>query len=383
MTSVAHQWNLRPGTTYLNHGSFGPPPRAVREARRVWIDRLDEQPMDFFVRQYEGHFDTAREKLADFVGCQRDDLIFVENATAGMNVVAQSVSLQTGDEVLLTDHEYGAVQRIWERVCTPRNARAVTAPLPERFDSVEQVVDALFAAVTPATRLIVVSQITSPTTIILPVREICEEARRRGVAVCVDGPHALATLPLDLRSLNCDYFTASCHKWLSAAFGSGFLYVHRRRQHEIQTPMLSWGRLLPAVPETWRDEFTWTGTRDPSAYLTIPTAIEFLESFGLEKFRRQTHALASTARRRIISLTGLDSFVVDDDLWQGPMTPLPLPPGDAMTLQQAFWDRFQIEVPIVPWKEGRHIRVSCHLYNTEEHIDRLVTALQTLLGEGL
>ena len=378
-TSFGKSWSIRPDTIYLNHGSFGPPPAAVREARLKWMSELDSQPMDFFVRQLEPAWRAARDKLAEFVGAPADSLIFVENATAGMNVVADSFQLHPGDEVLLTDHEYGAVVRIWERACERVGARVTTARLPLPFTTVEETVDTLFSQVTHSTRMIVVSHITSPTAVILPVAEICRRARERGIAVCIDGPHAPAQIPLDVAGLGCDYYAASCHKWLSAPFGSGFLYVAKQHQPRIRPPVLSWGRLPPLPIESWSDEFLWSGTRDYSPYFSIPDAIGFMQQVGLDFFQTGAHALAQYARQQLVELTQLEPIVPDSPAWYGSMAHVPLPPGDRAKLQDALWEQNGLEVPIIDWNGRRYIRVSCHLYNTPDQIDRLVGALRQLL----
>ncbi len=377
------QWNLAPGVSYLNHGSFGPPPRPVQAARRAWQERLDSQPMDFFVRQFEPAWFHARRRLAELIGAAEGNLVFAENATAAMNVLAASLSLRPGDEVLLTDHEYGAVQRIWRRsVEQAPGAKLMEAKLPLPIEAAEQVVQAVFAAATDRTRLLVVSHITSATAVTLPVEPIVAEARRRGIPVCIDGPHAVAQLPLALDQLGCDYYCASCHKWLCAPFGSGFLYVAPPHQAAIRTPQLSWGRLPPGPLEVWSDEFVWSGTRDPSAYFAVPAAIDFLDQVGLDRFRRQTHALACYARQQLVGLTGLAPITPDSPDWYGCMAHAPLPPGDARTLQQQLWTEYGIEVPIIAWRDRRWIRVSCHLYNTSQEIDRLVAAVRQLLARG-
>ena len=373
-------WRLRDDTTYLNHGSFGPPPQPVRSARRQWIDRLDEQPMDFFVRAFEPALLDARDALAEFVGTTGANLALVENATAGMNAVADSFPLTAGDEVALTDHEYGAVRRIWQRACRRAGtAEPKIVALPPVIEWVEQVVDAIFSQLGGRTRLLIVSHITSPTAIILPVAEICRRARAAGVAVCVDGPHAPAQVPIDLDALDCDFFTASCHKWLCAPFGSGFLYVHPRRAGAMRPPTLSWGRVLPALPETWNDEFVWPGTRDPSAFLSVPAAIQFMRDVGLAAFRRRTHHLARYARTRLVELTGNTPPVPDSPLWYGSMALVPIRQVDTFALQGQLWRRFGIEVPVIPLAGRCFVRVSCHLYNTHQDIDHLVDALGELL----
>ncbi|MCI0360689.1 MAG: aminotransferase class V-fold PLP-dependent enzyme [Planctomycetaceae bacterium] len=399
--SVAEHWQIRPDTTYLNHGSFGPPPAAVRQARRRWIEAFERQPMDAFIRQLEPAWIAARDRLASFVGASGSNLIFVENATVGMNIVADSFPLSAGDEVILTDHEYGAVQRIWGRACGKAGATVRTAVLPLPLRSAEETVAAIFAEATQRTRLVVVSHITSPTAVILPVQRICDEARRRGIAIAIDAPHALAQAHLAIDSLGCDFAAASCHKWLSAPFGSGFLYVATRHQPLVRPPVLSWGRIPPTRIESWSDEFVWAGTRDNSAYLAVPAAIEFLEGVGLDAFRARTHWLARYARRKLVEMTGLEPIVPDDAAWYGSMAHVPLPPPAqdgtrsvpatsraddgcpvSNPLQHTIWRELAIEVPIIEFRGTRYIRVSCHLYNNTEQIDRLVSGLRELLAKG-
>jgi isopenicillin-N epimerase len=356
--------------------------------------------MDFFVRQLEPAWRAARDKLAAFVGATPGNLIFVENATLGMNVVADSFPLTAGDEVLLTDHEYGVVQRIWERACERAGATLRIVELPLPFRTANDTTDAIFAAVTDRTRLIVVSHLTSPTAVILPVEAICRQARGRGIAVAVDGPHAVAQLPLTIDALGCDFYAASCHKWLSAPFGSGFLYVVPQHQQFVRPPVLSWGRLPPGAIESWADEFVWSGTRDMSAWLSIPAAIDFLEGVGLDTFRQRTHWLAQYARQKVVELTGLEPIVPDDPSWYASMAhlPLPAPPAHSSTtaatasrdetcpvsnpLQHTIWRELGIEVPVVGFRGQRFLRVSCHLYNDTADIDRLVSGLARLLAEG-
>ncbi len=381
------RWALPDDVTYLNHGSFGPPPKVVQQARQQWSQQLDRQPMEFFIRRMEAHLDAACRRLGEFVGADADDLVFVDNATTAMNIVAANVTLQPDEEVLLTDHEYGAVLRIWQRTCERAGAHAVIRKLPDPIRSDEELASTFLAGVTDKTRLIVVSHITSPTAVILPVEKICRAAREKGVPVCIDGPHALAMIPLNLRQIGCDYYAASCHKWLCAPFGTGFLYVSDRHQHGLEPVVRSWGGSISGRPAHWKDEFNWVGTRDPAGFLTVPTAVEFLESIGLDTFRRHTHQLAQYARRRITELTGLDADVPDSADWYGSMVTLPLPmtgwkPTKGVfrdPLQDALWEQYRIEIPLISWNGRRFVRVSCHLYNNRSEIDHLTDALGKLL----
>lgn len=374
------QWLIRADTTYLNHGSFGPPPEYVRLARRTWIDRLDQQPMDFYLREFEPALWQARSATARFVGTQPENLIFVENATAGMNVVAHSFPLSAGDEVLSNNHEYGAVQRIWQRRCAEVGAKLKVCTLPDNFESREQIVQCLANAVTPNTKLVIVSHITSPTALVMPIAEITRVLQDNGVAVCIDGPHAPAQVDIDIQSIGCDFYTASCHKWLCATLGSGFLYVHPDRQSCIEPPMKSWGRLLPARPQSWDEEFTWSGTRDPSAYLSIPAAIDYLsQQVGLTNFRHRSGYLAATIEDMLCDEFGTAPIGNRSDGWYGSMAHVPLPAGDYGQLQQALWQEYQIEVPIINFENHWYIRVSCHLYNSLKQLEMLRFALRKFM----
>ncbi len=373
---LAALFAIRDDTIYLNHGSFGIAPRPVREARRRYIDRLDCQPMDFYVRELEPLLANALARLGQLTGTAAHNLVFAENATFAMNIVADSFPLSPGDEVLTNNHEYGAVHRIWNRATGRVGARHVVARLPESFESHQQIVDCLMNQASDRTRLLIVSHITSPTALIMPVQAICREAARRGIAVCIDGPHAPAHVPMELDQLGCDFYTASCHKWLSASLGTGFLFVQPRHHDTVQPQLLSWGRLLPKRPEQWFEEFIWSGTRDPSGYLSVVAAIDFMQqSVGLQAFRDRVRWMARQTADALIELTGQLPLGRDLDLWYGSMAHVPLPAGDWSQLQQHLWSQYGIEVPIIDFEGRWYIRVSHHLYNTLGHVKTLLDAL--------
>jgi isopenicillin-N epimerase len=377
---VGSQWQIRSDTVYLNHGSFGPSPQPVLAARRDWQSRLDAQPMDFYVRLYETAWLAARDVLARLLDTDAQHLVFCENATAGMNVVAHNFPLQAGDEVLLTDHEYGAVFRIWREACERSGAVLKTVELPCPLEDPAQVVGVIQTAMTDRTRLIVVSHITSATALILPVADICRAARQAGVATCIDGPHAPLQVDVSMCQLGCDFYTASCHKWLCAPLGSGFLYVDARWQPTFRPLQLSWGRIQPVEPQTWFDEFVWSGTRDPSAYLAIPAAIGFFQQFGIAAVRAELYQRAAFAFDLLRREFPNGECLATDQRFYGTMAHVPLPDGDALALQRALWERYRIEIPIIAWKDKRYVRVSTHLYNTVEQLETLVVALRTCLS---
>ena len=214
----------------------------------------------------------------------------------------------------------------------------------------------------------------------MPVQELCETVDQSKIAVIIDGPHAPAQIDLNVEDIGCDFYTASCHKWLSAPLGSGFLYVHPRQQEFVQPQLQSWGRLKPAVPETWDEEFTWSGTRDPSPYLTIPTAIDFIsQTVGLNQFRDRTRYLAGLAETMLIEELGTEPIASRADGWYGSMAHVPLPEGDHEDLQKMLWEEYQIEIPIFHFEEKYYVRVSCHLYNNQTQIETLRFAIRKYL----
>ena len=429
------------GVTYLNHGSFGPSPRVVQEVREEWSRRLNSNPMEFFLRTMEPALDEAAARLGQFIGADARDLVFVENATVAMNVVAESLPLAPGDEILLNDHEYGAVFRIWRSMCERTGAKIVSSTLGHlligagdvsplntaatfhevdsgdsrpplrrqeqelrRFsDRTADIIEPILAAITPRTKLIVISHVTSPTGIVFPVAEICREARARGIPVCIDGPHAIAMCEVDLRKIDCDFYCASLHKWLSAPFGSGLLYVRRKWQSQLKPHVVSWGRSLGGRPARWQDDLNWLGTRDPAPFLAVPAAIEFLERVGLPAFRQQTHDLAQYARAQLEQTLGQLATIPDSIDWYGSMIAVPLvenrkqeagdgsqesdqkakqkksPPNAIHPWQQQLAERHRIEVLVTECHGQKYLRVSCHLYNTQADIDTLMAALKTLV----
>ncbi len=369
-------WHFRKDVCFLNHGSFGAVPLLLRDVQQRIRRECADEPMDFLARQLEQRWLDARFQLATWLGTQAENIAFCENATAGMNEIAHWFELSAGDEVLMNDHEYGAVRRIWKRKCEQTAAQLVEATLPMPFDSRARIVEAIMAAVTARTKLVVLSHITSPTAVILPVEELCQRLNERGVATCIDGPHALLQESLKLHRLHCDFYTASCHKWLCAPIGSGFVYAAPKWHPHITTSRLSWGRIQPATPQNWTDELLWTGTRDYSPYLTVPHAIQYFEQFGRQALDDRNHALARYAREELCQLPGAVAVTPEGREWFGWMVGVWLPPGDYATLQKRLWEKHKIEVPIVRFADRTLVRVSCHLYNTTHDIDFLVDALR-------
>jgi isopenicillin-N epimerase len=381
---------LDPDVTNLNTGSFGPLPRVVFERVTALRQRLAEEPMDFLLRGAPPLLWDARQRLAQFVGGDPRRLVFTANVTAAVNLVASSLSLATPGEILLTDHEYGAMHWCWERAAQRQGLTLRTFALPVLPSSPAEIVDAACAAMNPRTRLFFFSHVLSPTGLVLPARELCAEARRRGILSVVDGAHAPAFIPLNLDAIGADYYGANCHKWLLAPTGSGFLYAAPGALDRLQPLQVSWGWRPDRSRLDERDEFGSTprlrffefeGTRDPCPWLAIPSAIDFQAELGWEHIRARIAELTAYVRRRLTGLADLSPNTPEALELHGAMLSFRLPDGvEAPILRRRLWQEHRIEIPIVERPDCLLLRTSTHFYNTEAEVDRLAEALPRLLA---
>jgi isopenicillin-N epimerase len=372
---------LRSDVVYLNHGAFGACPRPVFETYQRWQRDLEAEPTEFLGRRFRDLMASARSALAAFVGTAGDNVVFVPNATTGLNAVARSLRVGTGDVVLATDHEYGALDRTWRFVCEGRGAQYVRASVPVPVSSPAEVADAVWARISERTRVIFISHITSPTALTFPVGEICRRARAAGIVTVIDGAHAPGQIPVDLDALGVDFYAGNCHKWMCAPKGAGFLYARPESQRLLEPLVVSWGwRADRPGPSPFIDQQEWQGTRDVAAYLSVPAAIEFLKTTLSDERRRRCHALVCDARRRIGARTGLPPLSPEDRTWFAHMASIPVPFADPAAAQRRLFDEFKIEVPIFAWNGRALLRVSIQVYNTADDVDRLVDAVAGLVS---
>jgi isopenicillin-N epimerase len=375
---VAIDFCIAPDTVYLNHGSFGIPAKQTRYVQRALCYQNQENPMDFYLRQADALFQDSKRRLAQFVGGDSENLIFVDNATYAMSLVASQFPLGPNDEVMTTDHEYVPVIRMWQQRCNQVGAKLNVVKLPEQIDSHDQIITALTTQVTDRTRLLVVSHITSPTALILPIQEICQIFSSAGIPICVDGPHAPAQIDLQLSQLKCAFYTASCHKWLSAPLGTGFLYVQPKWQECITPFVKGWGRLPPVEVKNWSEQFFWEGTRELSHFLAVPAAVDYLLNLGLPAFRQRTYFLARYIESALCDLFKTRTIAQRNQGHYGSMAHVPLPPGDWSGLQQTLRNEVGIEVMVNQFCGRWFLRVSCHLYTNTRQLDLLVKTLESL-----
>jgi isopenicillin-N epimerase len=381
--TLRDEFLLDPGITFLNHGSFGATPRRVFECYQRWQRELEFEPVEFFSRRAPELLRASRTILAEFLSTQPSNLVYVQNATVGLNIVARSLNLGPGDEVLSSDHEYGALDRTWKFFTQKRGFKYINYPIPSPVSTIDAFVDAFWKGVTPHTRVIFISHITSPTAIIFPIKELCSRARKAGIITIIDGAHGPGQIPLSLDDLGADIYCGNLHKWLCAPKGSAFLFARPEIQPLIEPLIISWGwQSENPGPSPFIDLHEWAGTRDISAFLAVPEAIRFQQDFNWDKIRSTCHCLTSELQHKIVAITGIPPLHPDSPDWFAQMGAAFLPDWiDAETLQSRLFNEFNIEVPITRWNSHKLVRFSLQAYNSQEDIIKLEKVLSTLLRQ--
>lgn len=372
---MRHQWSLDPNIVQLNHGSFGAVPNAVRDEQRRWQAEFDANPTGFVTDRYQQELDAARRTLGKFIGADTNSLVFMSNATAGVAAVVGSLRLDSGDEIVITDHTYNAVRNIVDLATSMAGGRMVTASIRFPDASPDQAVEAVLAAVTERTRLVIVDHVTSPTALVLPVNQIVRRLEP-DVPVLVDGAHAPGMLPLAIDDVGASFYTGNLHKWVCAPPGAGLLVVTDRYRYTIRPPVISHGwNTSDGERSLFHRLFDWTGTFDPSSWLSVPAAIEVMAGMhpnGWPGVMTANHALALEARNLLCERLGTEPPAPDEMI--GSMAALPVGPRPGMAERLR---RQGIVVPFPPWPtpDTHLVRVSAQLYNTLDEYERLADAL--------
>jgi isopenicillin-N epimerase len=371
---------------FLNHGSFGACPRPVFEAYQAWQLKLERQPVAFLDpdRGLSGWMRDARTALAGEVGTKPDNLVGMLNATYALNVVAQSLDLKEGDEILTTDHEYAALEKTWAYVARRTGAKIVSAEIPLPLNSEASFTEALRAEFTKRTRVLFLSHITSATALLFPIENVVAEARARGIYTVIDGAHTPGHISLNLDALGADFYAGNCHKWLMAPKGSAFLHVRPQLQAMINPLVISHGWTIdqqnpaPFGNTPFVDSLEMQGTRDPSAWLSVPDAIKFRASHQWNKIAADCSRLAWDTATRLAAFTKLPPFCAQE--FRAPqMVSIPVPDCDPKVLKSALLEKHSIEIPCFKWKNHTIVRLSVQGYNVQSHMDRLVVALMSLM----
>ena len=391
-SSLAKHWMLDSNCVFLNHGSFGATPTAVREEQRKWQDLLEDEPVRFYEDLAMDFMQDARTSLASMLHCDAEDLALVENATTGVNTVLRSLEFNEGDEILVPDHAYQACRNAIDYVSSRWGANVVTVNIPFPIDGPQVVIDTIMAGVSERTVLVMIDTVTSPTGFRMPFEELVPQLEGQGISVLLDAAHGIGMVPLHLDKLGASYTTSNCHKWLCAPKGSAFLHVRRDHQLKIHPLTISHGMTFPLGDTTrFRHEFDWTGTRDISAFCSIPATIEYLPTLvegGWSAIMQHNHDLVMKGRKILCDRLGIEAPCPESMI--ACIATLRLPAGGGAgiplhepdPLHQVLQEKYNIQVPVWSWEspKGRYFRISAQLYNHVDEYHYLAEALAAELG---
>ena len=370
---------LEKDVVFLNHGSFGACPKPVFEAYQAWQRQLERQPVRFFIKELWPAIETARRSLEAYVGSEPDCLVPVFNATTGVNVVAHSLKLGPGDEILSNEHEYGACTRAWNKICGKTGAVYVIAPIPRPIDSLEQVAEAIWSKVTDRTKILFISHITSPSGIVFPAEELCRRAKERGIITIVDGAHCPGQIPINLATFGADFYTGNCHKWLCAPKGSAFLYAAPHMKHLLEPLIVSWGGTNEcATDDPFINELQFHGTNDFSAFLSVPNAIEFQAEHNWDEVRIRCQKMVAWVKDELESLPSVRPLYPTTNTLQKQMSGFAVPGKDAIAMKETLISKYNIEIPVWNLNDDAILRVSVQGYNTQSDLETLIQAIKEL-----
>ncbi len=385
--NLARHFLLREEVTFLNHGSFGACPRPVFEAYQGWQLELEQEPVEFLGRRLHDLLRVPREVLAAELGCNADDIVGVPNATNGLNIVAQSLDLKPGDQILTTDHEYSALEKTWAYVCRKTGAEIVVVKVPMPLVSEAAFTQTIIDGMTERTKVLFLSHITSPTALLFPIENAIAEARRRGIWSVIDGAHTPGHIKLDLDAIGADFYAGNCHKWMMTPKGSAFLHTRREMQVLLNPLVISHGwtkdSKAPGAKgnfgnSPYIDEIEIRGTRDPAPWLTVPAAIAFRKENDWWGISEHCHSLAQDTARRLGELTGLAPL--SSAAFCAPqMVAMPIPECDTLAVHTTLFEKYGIEIPVFKWQDTCIVRLSVQGYNSRPQMDRLIEALTDLL----
>ncbi len=370
---------LDPDITFLNHGSYGACPISVFDDYQKWQKELEMQPVQFMTENLWKYLKRSRKYLGEYINCSERDILLFPNPTTAVNNIFDSLQLSNEDEVLMTQHEYGALVRAWSNASIKNKFKIVQQEISMPVKTKGDFIDQFLSGVNSNTKVIFISHITSQTALIFPVDEICKYAKQKGIITIIDGAHAPGHVKLDLKKIDCDYYTGACHKWLCAPKGASFLYVRRELQNNMRPQTVSWGEEgEDPGPTQFLMDFQWQGTRDMSAFLSIPSAINFVRKGNWKKRQIVSKEIIIELSHQLQVLLNTEPIFIGKE-WIGQMVSHPLPEDTPVTLKNSLWKEYSIEVPIFEWKNQKFIRVSVHGYNDRADIKKLIYALEKLL----
>lgn len=375
---LSEEFLLDSSIAYLNHGAYGATPRIVFDEHVKWQRLLELEPVDFLSRHGTERLAHSRQILADFLGTARDNLVYVTNGTVGLNIIANSLKLGPGDELLTTDHEHGGIDRLFRFHAGKSGFKLVHCPIPVPLTTQRDVLDRFLSSVTDDTRAILISHLSSPSSVVFPVKQICQYARSRGIVTIIDGSHVPGQLELDLEDIGADFYVGILHKWVCAPKGCAFVYARPQMQTCLDPLVVSWGwePKLPG-PSRFVEIHEWQGSRDTSAFLSVPAALEFWAARDWPGIRQACRDMAMAARREVCAMFDTEPYHPDSPEWHGQIVCAPLPAGtDAVELLHRLRHEDGIDVSVDYFANNPRVRISVQVYNDWTDIERLLDALK-------
>ncbi len=379
MANLKEQFLLNPEYRHLNHGSFGACPKPIFEDYQKWQLALERDPVDFFVNKGNEQLQRSKEALGNYINCDPDNLVYTTNPTYAINIIAKSLNLSPGDEILATDQEYGALDKTWKYYCDKAGAKYIQQQINLPVTSKEQMIDDFFAGYSDKTKAIFISQITSMTALIFPVKEICERAKSLGLLTIVDGAHVPGHIPLDLSELKADIYTGACHKWMMTPKGCSFLFARPEVQNDFDPVIISWGYDAEVPGKSkFLDYHQLQGTRDYAAFLTVPESIRFMEEHQWWEVSRGCKEMLRKNYTTLCELLGVTPLCPISEEFLGQIASVPLPISDPAPLKKELFEKYKIEIPVFKLRDQVYLRLSTQAYVVQEDIDALIEALREI-----
>ena len=366
---------LDPDITFLNHGSFGACPKPIFDKYIQFQKQLEKEPVRLLAYDVFPLLEKSRDALSKFISCNKDDLIFSPNPSTALNTVIKSLNLKENDEILTTNHEYGALDRTWNFICKKTGAKYIQKTIKLPLNSKEEFINDFKKGINEKTKIIFLSHITSSTALIFPVEEICKLAKENNILCIIDGAHVPAHIKLNIKKLNPDIYVGACHKWMCSPKGVSFLYVKKELQKSIDPLVVSWGYESDEPSHSqFLDYHQWQGTKDMSAYLTIPDTIKFLKHNNWENVSKKCRETNLWARNEINHL--LNKEALCDEKFLGQMSSIRIDQDATIDYHIYFYKKYKIQLPFIKWNDQSFIRISLQAYNSIEDINILIDALK-------
>jgi isopenicillin-N epimerase len=375
------QFLLDPTIIFLNHGSFGACPKPIFEEYQRFQKELETEPVYFLLKKQKEYLQLAKNSLANFVGCSPNDFFFTSNPTIAVNTIMRSLNLKSGDEILTTNHEYGAMDRTWNFYCKKSGAKYIRQNISIPIVSKQQIIEEFWKGYTSKTKIIFLNQISSSTALIFPVKEICEKARELGLITIIDGAHVPGHIDLNITDLNPDFYTGTLHKWMLAPKGSSFLYVKKSFQEMLDPLIVGWGyeSLTPGESQ-FLDYQEFQGTRDISAFLCTPKVIDFLHHNDWKSKTLVSKKIVLDNYQRFCDLLNSQPICPISNEFLGQMASIPIKTFYPVELKELLFEKYKIEIPIMPLNGNHYIRYSINAYNSQEDLEILYTALKEIIA---